>query len=180
MADLGPQLDRILSELKSEVVSLRTGRATPALVENLAVEAYGAQQPLKTVAAISVPEGRRIVIQPWDTSLLPAIEKAIQTSPLGLAPIADKDTIRLSVPILTEERKKDLIKLVKEKLERGRIQVRRIRDEVMKEIETAHKAKTISEDEKFRAKQAVEKEVGECNKKIEDLGLQKEREITAG
>lgn len=180
MNGLSGKLEKITSDLKLEVSSLRTGRATPALVEDLEVEAYGAKQPLKALAAISTPEPRQILIQPWDKSLLPLIEKAIQSSPVGLNPIADKDTIRLSLPTLTEERKRDLVKLLKEKLETARIQVRRTRDEVMKGIEVEEKAKKISEDERFREKQGVEKTVGEYNKKIEELGAKKEQEIMTG
>lgn len=180
MNDLAKKLDEVFGSLKNEVVSLRTGRATPALVENLEVEAYGARQPLKSLAAISTPEPRQISIQPWDKSLLAAIEKAIQSSSLGLNPIADKDLIRLSLPALTEERKRDLVKILREKLEQARIQVRRARDEAMKAVEAEEKAKNISEDEKFRRKQEVEKKIGEENEKIEKLGAAKEREIMSG
>ena len=180
MTDLHLKLDKVLADLKADVSSLRTGRATPALVEDLAVEAYGVVQPLKALAAISTPEGRQILIQPWDKSLLPVIEKAIYSSPLGLAPIADKDTIRLSLPTLTEERKRELVKLLREKLESSRIQVRRARDEAMKAVDAREKAKEISEDEEFRQKQEMEKAVGEYNKKIEELGASKEREIMTG
>lgn len=180
MEDLTKKLEDILLGLKTETASLRTGRATPALVENLEVEAYGEKQPLKALAAISTPGGREIAIQPWDKSLLSVIEKAIQASPLGLNPVADKDLIRLSIPALTEERKKDLIKILREKLEHARIQMRRIRDEAMKAIEAEEKAKNISEDERFRQKQEVEKKVGEYNKKIEELGEAKEKEIMTG
>ena len=180
MNELQSKLEKIVSDLKGETASLRTGRATPALVEDLNIDAYGAKQPLKALAAISTPEPRQILIQPWDKSLLPAIEKAIQSSPIGLNPIAYKDTIRLSLPTLTEERKRDLVKLLKEKLETARIQVRRMRDEAMKEIEAEEKAKKISEDERFRKKQEAEKIVGEYNKKIEELGVKKETEIMAG
>ena len=99
---------------------------------------------------------------------------------MGLNPIADKDTIRLALPTLTEERKRDLVKLLKEKTESSRIQVRRVRDEAMKEIDAEERAKEISEDEKFRRKQEAEKTVGEYNKKIEEMGQAKEREIMAG
>lgn len=180
MTDLNQKLEEALSALKTEVSGIRTGRATPALVENIEVEAYGIKQPLKTIAAISIPEGRQIAIQPWDKSLIPAVEKAIQASPLGLNPVADKDLIRLSIPTLTEERKRDLVKLLREKLEQTRIQVRRVRDEAMKFIEAEEKAKNISEDERFRQKQEVEKKVGEYNKKIEELSETKEKEIMAG
>ncbi|MBI4132192.1 MAG: ribosome recycling factor [Candidatus Sungbacteria bacterium] len=180
MTDLRSKLDKVLAGLKGDISSLRTGRATPALVEDIAVEAYGSRQPLKALAAISIPEPRQIVIQPWDKSLLPAVEKAIQSSALGINPVADKDIIRIAMPTLTEERKRDLVKLLKEKLENARIHVRRIRDEAMKAIEAEEKAKAISEDEKFRKKQETEKAVGECNKKIEETGASKEREIMAG
>lgn len=180
MDELRLRLEKILSDLKSEVASLRTGRATPALVEDLEVEAYGTRQPLKTLAAISTPGPREIVIQPWDKALVSAIEKAVQTSPLGINPVADRDTIRLALPTLTEERKRDLVKFLKEKLESARIQVRRARDEAMKAVDADEKAKAISEDEKFRRKQEAEKAVGECNQKIEDIGAAKEREIMSG
>lgn len=180
MNELRPKLEKVLTDFKAEVAPLRTGRATPVLVEDIEVEAYGSRQLLKALAAISVPEPRQIVIQPWDKSLLSAIEKAIQSSPLGINPIADKDTIRLALPTLTEERKRDLVKLLKEKLEGARIQVRRIRDEAMKAVDAEEKAKAISEDEEFRKKQEVEKTVGEMNKKIEEAGQGKEREIMAG
>ncbi len=180
MVELRLKLEKVLVDLKSDIAPFRTGRATPVLVEDLEVEAYGSRQPLKVLAAISVPEARQILIQPWDRSLLPAIEKAIQFSPLGINPIADQDTIRLALPTLTEERKRDLVKILKEKLEASRIQVRRARDEAMKAIDAEERAKTISEDEEFRKKQEVEKIVGEANKKIEETGQGKEREIMAG
>jgi len=180
MKDLEKKLDEIISALKGDTSGLRTGRASPALVEDLEVEAYGAKQPLKALAAISSPEARQILIQPWDKAVLPAIEKAIQSSPLGLNPVADKETIRLALPQLTEERKKDLVKLLKEKLEQARIRIRQSRDQAMKEIEAEAKAKTISEDEKFRKKQEVEKKIGEGNKEIDVLGTSKENEIMSG
>ncbi len=180
MDDLQRKIEEIISVLKTDTASLRTGRASPAMVEGLEIEAYGARQPLKTLAALSSPDSRQIVIQPWDKSLLPAVEKAIQTSPLGLNPVADKDTIRLYLPTLTEERKKELVKVLKEKLEQTRIKVRQIRDQAMKEIEAEEKAKGISEDEKFRRKQEVEKKISEGNKKIEELGAAKEKEVMMG
>lgn len=180
MADLKQRAEKILTDFRAEISSLRTGRATPALVEDLAVEAYGVKQPLKTLAAISTPDPRQIAIQPWDKSMLQAIEKAIQSSPLGLAPIADKDLIRLSLPQLTEDRKKDLVRVLKEKLEHSRIHVRQIRDDAMKDIEYRARAKELSEDQKFREKQEVEKTIGEYNKRIEETADAKEREIMAG
>jgi len=156
---------------------LRTGRATPALVEDLEVDYYGAKTPLKAMAAISSPEPKQLVIQPWDKNAVQPIEKAIQSSSLGLNPVTDRDVIRLSIPSLTEERRKELTKLLGKHLEEARIQVRREREDALKEIERREKAKEISEDEKFRQKSEVQKQVDEINKKIEGMGSAKEKEI---
>lgn len=156
---------------------MRTGRATPALVENLEVDYYGSKTPLKAVAAISSSDPRTLEIKPWDKNAIQPIEKAIQSSSLGLNPVTDRDVIRLSIPSLTEERRKELTKLLGKHLEEARIQVRREREEALKEIDRKEKAKEISEDEKFRQKNEVQKQVDEINKKIEDLGSAKEREI---
>lgn len=180
MSELKQTGEKIISDLKLEISSLRTGRASPALVEDLQVEAYGSKQPLKSLAAISTLDARSIGIQPWDKAMLPAIEKAIQSSPLGLAPIADKDLIRLSLPQLTEDRKKDLVKILNTKLEVSRIQMRRMRDDAMKEVEKRAKAKEISDDQKFREKQEIEKIIGEYNKKLDETGETKEKEILNG
>lgn len=156
---------------------MRTGRATPALVENLEVEHYGVKAPLRGIAAISATGPREIVIQPWDKSALPAIEKAIAGSTLGLAPIADRDAIRLSIPPLTQERRTEMVKMLGKYGEEARIHVRRERDEALKESERAYKAKEISEDERFRRKNEIQKIVDEANKKIEDTAAAKEKEI---
>ena len=177
MVDLKRKLEKIIERLKQEVASLRTGRATPALVEDLEVDYYGAKTPLKAIASISSPETRTLEIRPWDKNAIQPIEKAIQGSSLGLNPVIDRDTIRLSIPSLTEERRKKLTKLLGKHLEEARIQVRRERDEVLKEIEGREKAKEISEDEKFRQKNEAQKVIDEMNKKIEELGIAKEKEI---
>ncbi len=171
------KLEKIFERLKGEVASLRTGRATPALVEDLEVDYYGTKTPLKAVASISSPEPRTLVIQPWDKGAVQAIEKAIQSSSLGLNPVTDRDAIRVSIPQLTEERRKELLKLLGRHLEDTRIQVRREREEMLREIDRKEKEKAISEDEKFRQKGEIQKIVDEINKKIEEIGATKEREI---
>ena len=178
MGDFKVKLEKIIERLKQEVSSLRTGRATPALVEDLEVDYYGVKTPLKAIASISSPEPRTLEIKPWDKNAIQPIEKAIQGSSLGLNPVTDRDAIRLSIPSLTEERRKELLKLLGKHLEEARIQVRRERDEVLKEIERREKAKGISEDEKFRQKNEAQKVIDDVNKKIEDTGLLKETEIT--
>ena len=177
---LKEKLNKIVDHLKSEIASLRTGRATPALVEDLPVDYYGTKTPLKALASISTPDARQILIQPWDKNAVQPIEKAIQTSPLGLNPVVDSSAIRLNLPQLTEERKKDLVKVLKQKLEEGKIQVRKIREEAIKEIDALEKDKKISEDEKFRKRQETQKIVDEINKKIEEIGMGKETEIMNG
>lgn len=177
MQDFKVKLEKIVERLKGEVASLRTGRATPALVEDLEVDYYGSKTLLKAMASISSPEPRSLVIQPWDKNAIQPIEKAIQASSLGLNPVTDRDAIRLNIPPLTEERRKELTKFLGKHLEDARIHVRREREEVLKEIDRKEKAKEISEDERFRQKNDIQKIVDEINKKIEDMGTVKEKEI---
>lgn len=177
MNEFRQRLEKIIEYLKQEVTGLRTGRATPSLVEDLEVDYHGTKLPLKAVAAISSPDPRSLVIQPWDKTVIPAIEKAIQMSKLSLNPITDKDVIRVSIPPLTEERRKELIRILGKYLEDAKIQVRRQREEMLKENERKEKAKEISEDEKFRQKNEIQKIVDEYNRKIEELGISKEKEI---
>lgn len=178
MTEINKKLDAIISRLREEVGGLRTGRATPALVENIAVEHYGAQTPLKALAAIATPGPREIVIQPWDKAALPAIERAIiSAASLGLSPIADRDVIRLTIPALTEERRKELARLCGKYMEEARIKVRQERDEALKEIEQALRAKEISENERERRRREAQKIIDQGNKKIEEIGAIKEKEI---
>jgi ribosome recycling factor len=175
--DLKPTLEKIFAHLKQEVSGLRTGRASPALVEDLEIDYYGAKTALKALASISSPEPKQIFIQPWDKNAMEPIQKAILSSSLGLNPIADKDGIRLTIPALTEERRRDLAKLLGRHLEDARIQVRREREDALKAVDASEKAKEISEDEKFRQKSEVQKQIDDMNKKIEELGSAKEQEI---
>jgi len=171
------KLEKIIVKLKSEIAALRTGRASSVLVEGLEVDYYGAKTPLKALASISSPEPRTLVIQPWDKNAVQPIEKAIRASSLGLSPAVDKDLIRLTIPQLTEERRKDLLKVLGRHVEDARIQVRREREDALKEVDRKEKAKEISEDEKFRQKGEIQKTVDEANKKIEESAAAKEREI---
>ena len=158
---------------------LRTARATPALVEDLEVEQYGSKVPLKTIASISNPEPRALVIKPWDKSTIPAIEQAILRSPVGLNPITDREAIRLSIPPLTEERRRELAKLLGRRAEDARIKIRQIREDELSELDLLYKAKEISEDEKFRRKNELQKKVDEANRKILETAAHKEKEIAA-
>lgn len=176
-SDFSSKLEKIIAQLKIEVGSLRTGRASPALIEDLEIDYYGTKTPLKAVAAISSPSARELTIQPWDKNAIQPIERAIQASSLGLNPVTDRDMIRLTIPALTEERRRDLTKLLGRMLEDARIKVRKDREDALREVDRMEKAKEISEDEKFRDKNGIQKHVDETNKKIEDIGTTKEKEI---
>lgn len=179
MEDFKQKGNKTIEHLKSNLASLRTGRATPALIEDLEVDYYGSKTPLKAMAAISNPEPRTLVIQPWDKSTVQLIEKAIQSSPLGINPVADRDIIRLSIPSLTEERRKELVKLLGRYVEDARISVRKEREDALRVIDTQFKSKEIGEDARFRHKADIQKQVDEINKKIEDIAAAKEKEIMA-
>ncbi len=186
-------LEHVVEGFKHEIASLRTGRATPALVEDIEVDCYGSKSLMKVVASIASTGPRELVIQPWDKSVLPAIEKAIQASNLGINPIADKDTVRLALPQLTEERRRELVKMLGKHTEEARIRIRRDREDALRNVDRREKAKVpspagtgsrpqsglgkISEDEQFRQKNEIQKFVDEVNKKIEDSATAKEKEI---
>jgi len=169
--------DKAIDHLKHEISSLRTGRATPAIVEDVKVEAYGTMQDIKSVASISVADAKTINIQPWDKGVLQPIETAIRNSDLGLSPVNDGTLIRLNLPDLTSERRAELVKVLSKKLEEARITVRKIREDVRGQIDKAEKAKEIAEDEKFGLQDDLEKLVKEYNDLIKQIGDDKEAEI---
>ena len=181
MQELLKKVEQEFSQLKewfrAETSSLRTGRASPALVENLEVEYYGARTPLQHIASLSAPDAKTLVIQPWDKGALEAVGKAIERSSLNIAPIADGETIRLVLPPLTEERRRDILKVLHTKAEEARVRSRRVRDEAWKDIQTLEKEKKISEDGRYRAKEELQKRIDAFNKELEDLQKKKEKEI---
>ena len=169
--------ERVKDRFKQEVASLRTGRATPAMVEDLMVDSYGTKTPLKHLAAISAEDARTLRISPWDTSTMKNIENAISVSSLGVQPIADKQTIRISLPGLTEDRRKLLVKTLSAKLEDGRISMRQERDKVWKDIQEKERAGEIPEDFKFRFKDELQKIVDKISADLEEMSKRKEQEI---
>lgn len=171
------QFIKTLEHLRSEISSLRTGRATPALVEDIPVEAYETKQPLKAVAAISVADAKTLTVDPWDKSLLQAVESAIRNSDLGINPVNDGKLIRLPLPELTQERRNELVKVLHQKLEQARIAIRKIRETVRDDIDKALKNKDIGEDEKFKAQESLEQTVKDYNEKIKVIGEEKEKEV---
>ncbi len=178
MLEAEEKMEKAQEALRHELMTIRTGRASPALVENLRVEYYGSVMPLNQLATIAVPEPRLITIRPWDAGSLSAIEKAIQKSELGLTPQNDGKIIRLPIPSLTDERRRDLGKIVSRRVEEARVAVRNIRRDALKEIGDLEKDKEISEDEQFKAKDDLQKLTDDYIKKIDHVGDLKQAEIT--
>jgi len=171
--------ETVINHFSQEINQLRSNRPTPALVENLLVEYYENKVPLKQVAAIGVVMPSTIIIEPWDKSVIPAIVQALSSSNLNLAPIVDSDKIRLTLPPLSEERRKQLIKLLSEYAENARVRMRQIRDKANKKSESLFKEKKISEDEKFKFKSEIQKLIDEFNETIKEMSQKKERELTS-
>jgi ribosome recycling factor len=172
-----PELDKVVSFLDRELAQVRTTRASPALVENIVVEYLEQRFPIKQLAAISAPQPRQIVIQPWDKSYIEPIVNAISKSSLGAAGVVDKDLIRINLPSLTEEYRKSLQKLLSEKSEQTKLTIRHWREKAWKDIQDNFQEGKIREDDKFRAKDELQKLVDDYNKKIQDVKEKKEKEI---
>lgn len=174
------KFEKVIDHLKQELASIRTGRATPALVENVRVVAYegGESMPVVQLASITVPEARQLVIEPWDKSILKSIEKAINESDLGLSVTNEGSLLRLTVPLMTDEMRQKIRKILNEKLEQGRIGIRAQRDKVKDEVNKAEKDKQISEDDKYSLIDDLDEMVKEYNQTIKDLGDKKEVEIS--
>jgi ribosome recycling factor len=166
-----------LQVLKDDLAGIRTGRATPALVDRLSVEYYGTPTPLQQLATFSIPEPRQILIKPFDPSSIKDIERAIQVSDLGLTPSNDGKTIRLSLPPLTEERRQDLVKVVGSRVEESRVAVRNVRRDTIKDLREFESEKLISEDDLKRAEEEIQKITDEYIGKVNEAGEEKEKEI---
>ncbi|MEN9805070.1 MAG: ribosome-recycling factor [Actinomycetota bacterium] len=171
------KMDKALEHVQSQFTTVRTGRATPALVEKLMVSYYGADVPMQQLAGFQVPEARMLVVKPHDRGALAACEKAIRDSDLGISPSNDGTVIRLSFPPLTEERRRDYVKLVKNMAEDGRIAVRNVRRDARKQLEAAEKAAEISADELERAEKELDKITQGHVEKIDQAVSKKEQEL---
>lgn len=172
-----PEFEKAIKFLEGEIAKLRTSRASPALVEDVQVNYMGSVLSLKQLAAISCPQPNQIIIQPWDASYIEPIEKAISLSGLGMSAAVDKNVIRLSLPLLTEEYRNGLVKIMNEKAEQSRQTMRHWRDEAWSKIQTAQREKKLTEDDKFKGKEGLQKLIDEYQKKISDLVERKKGEI---
>ena len=169
--------DKAVEHFISDLATLKTGRANPAILDLIKVESYGTFMPINQLASVAVPEPRSILIQPWDKSLVNNIDKAIRESDLGLSSINEGDKIRIVIPQMTEEARKEIVKSLHKKMEEARIAVRSVRDEIKEEILEAEKNKEFGEDEKYNLIEKLDKITGDYNNKIKEAGEKKEKEI---
>ncbi len=171
------KMGKTLAAIQSDLNKIRTGRASLAIFDGIRVDYYGASTPINQAATMAVPESRLITIKPWDPNMIGEIEKAILKSELGLTPVNDGKIIRITIPKLTEERRKELVKLVRRKGEEGRIAIRNVRREANEWYKSLEKEKAISEDELHKGLEDVQELTEEFTKKIDEILDQKEKEI---
>jgi ribosome recycling factor len=171
------KMKKSVEALRQHLTTIRTGRASPALVEHLPVEAYGSTMPLNQLAGINVPEARLIMIQPYDASTVKAIEKAIQNSELGINPSNDGRVIRLAIPQLTEERRRDLTKLVRSRVEESKVALRNLRREALDDLRQLEHEKLISEDDQRRGQDQLQELINRYTRDLDQIGAAKEAEV---
>ena len=177
LADAKRRMDKSIEATHHEFNSIRTGRASPALLDRINIDYYGTPTPLKSLASISAPEARLLVVQPFDPGAIKNIERAIQESDLGLTPSNDGKVVRLPIPALTEERRKDLVKVVRRVAEDGKVAIRNVRRDVMQHLKELVVNGDVGDDEERRAEQQVQKITDEHTKSIDGLLKVKESEI---
>jgi len=174
--DLKPELEKAVAFLKGELMKIKTSRATPAMVEDIEIDCYNQKFPIKQLASISVPQPRLLIIQPWDKSILADIEKGIRNKS-SFSPVVDGDIVRINIPSLNEEERREYVKIISQKTEEARMSIRLHRERAWKEIQELEKKGEIREDDKFRAKDDLQKLIDDYNKKIDDLKKSKESEV---
>jgi ribosome recycling factor len=177
LADAKRRMDKSIEATHHEFNSIRTGRASPALLDRITIDYYGTPTPLKSLASISAPEPRLLVVQPFDPGAIKNIERAVQESDLGLTPSNDGKVVRLPIPALTEERRKDLVKVVRRVAEDGKVAIRNVRRDIMQHLKELVVNGDVGDDEERRAEQQVQKITDEHTKSIDDLLKVKEAEI---
>ncbi|OGY51819.1 MAG: ribosome recycling factor [Candidatus Buchananbacteria bacterium RIFCSPLOWO2_01_FULL_56_15] len=177
LADHQPEFENVVAHLREDLLTLRVGRANPIMIEQLLVDAYGTKTPLKQLASITVPSPRTMIVSPWDKSITKDVEKAIREADIGINPVNEGEQVRLTVPQLTEESRKELVKSVSAKMERARIAVRQVRDKVKEAIIKQEKAKAITEDVRYDLIEKLDELIKSLNDDIKEIGAKKEREI---
>ncbi len=175
--DLHDRIGKTLEQLKHDLSNVRTGRANLHMLDGVKVDYYGTPTPLNQVATLSVPEARLIVVKPWEKNMIPPIEKAIRDANLGVNPMSDKELVRVPIPPLTEERRKDIVKQVKHKAEEFKVAVRNERRDAKELLEASEKDGDISQDEAKKAVEKVQKETDDGVKKVDEIVAAKEKEV---
>ena len=175
--DVDVRMDRTLEAFRRDLGQLRTGRATPSLIENLAVDYYGSATPLKQIASISAPDARAIMVQPWDKGALREIERSLQRSEMGFNPSNDGNTITVPIPPLTNERRQEMVKLLRKRAEDGKVSVRNVRRDGLETLRKLERDKVISQDENRRAQEQLQKVTDGHTKQIDETASAKEAEI---
>ena len=173
-------MKKAITATERELAELRTGRANPKMVEGIHVDYYGAATMIKDLSTISVPEARLIVIQPWDATVIPEIEKAINNSNLGLNPSSDGKVVRLSIPELSQERREEMIKVVKKLIEDGKVSARTVRKDANENIKQLEKDKKITEDQRFKTLEDIQKLTDKTIKDLDEVLKHKEKELIGG
>lgn len=177
LSDVDYRMDRTLDAFRRDLAQLRTGRAAPSLIENLTIDYYGAATPLKQIASISAPDARAILVQPWDKAALREIEKSLQRSEMGFNPSNDGNVITVPIPPLTNERRQEMVKLLRKKAEDGKVSVRNVRRDGLETLRKMERDKAISQDENRRAQDRLQKVTDGHTKLIDETASAKEAEI---
>ncbi len=177
VTDSQPEFAKVINHFRQDISTLKTGRANPAIFDGVRVESYGAMMPLNQVASVSVPEARSIIITPWDKNVLKDIERALRDSDLNLNPVNEGDKIRISIPAMTEESRRDIVKILNQKMETARIAIRGVRDDIKEQVLEAEKNKEFGEDMKYQLIEDLDKITTSFNDEIKTMGEDKEREI---
>jgi ribosome recycling factor len=177
LKDAEERMKKAIEALRRDLLTIRTGRATPALIDRMPIEYYGTPMPLNQLATVTAPEPRLLVVQPWDKGSLSIIEKALQKSEMGFNPANDGRLIRIPIPPLTEERRREMVKMVKHKVEEARVAIRNIRRDAMHDLKELETEKLISEDDHKRADQRMEDLVHKYIRQSEIIGDEKENEV---
>ena len=177
LAEVGRKMDRSVEALRKELLGLRTGRATPSLVENLMIDYYGSPTPLKQIASISAPDPQAILVQPWDKQSLRDIERGLMKSDMGFNPSNDGNNITVPIPPLNTERRQAMVKLLKQKIEDGKVSIRNVRRDGLESLRKMERGKSISQDENRRAQDQLQKTTDGHTKTIDEVSVAKEAEI---
>jgi ribosome recycling factor len=177
LSNIDTRMDRSLEAFNRDLTQLRTGRATPSLIENLSVDYYGSATPLKQIASISAPDARAIQVQPWDKGAMREIERSLQRSEMGFNPSNDGNVITVPIPPLTNERRQEMVKLLRRKVEDGKVSVRNVRRDGLETLRKMERDKAISQDENHRAQDQLQKVTDDHTKQIDETASAKEAEI---